>query len=263
MRALITGCSTGIGRATAIELTKRGYEVVATARKLESLEDLDVAERQRLDVDDDASVADCVAEAGPVEVLVNNAGFEVAGPAERVPIDEVKRMFETNVFGALRMIQAVLPSMREQGGGTIVNLSSVAGRAVGPLASTYAASKWALEALSEGLHIEMRHFNIWTYIIEPGVIDTNFETNIRRYGVDDQPYDELQRQWDEAFDRLGRQSAPGPELVAATIADAIESDGTKRRWPVGADAELICGTRDSMDDNAFEATMRETLQFHW
>jgi len=263
VRALITGCSTGIGRATAIELTKRGYEVVATARKPETLDDLDVAQRLRLDVDDDASVADCVAEAGPVEVLVNNAGFEVAGPIERVPIDEVKRMFETNVFGALRMIQAVLPSMREQGGGTIVNVSSVAGRAVGPLASTYAASKWALEALSEGLHIEMRHFNIWTYLIEPGVIETNFETSIRRYGVDDTPYDELQRQWDESFDRLGRQSAPGPELVAATIAEAIESDGTRRRWPVGDDAALICGARDSMDDTAFEASMRETLQFHW
>ena len=263
MRALITGCSTGIGRATAIELTKRGYEVIATARRPETLEDLDVAERLRLDVDDDASVADCVAEAGPVEVLVNNAGFEVAGPVERVPLDEVKRMFETNVFGALRMIQAVLPSMREQGGGTIVNLSSVAGRAVGPLASTYAASKWALEALSEGLHIEMRHFNIWTYIIEPGAIDTEFQTNIRRYGVDDQPYDELQKQWDEAFDRLGDESTPGPELVAATIAEAIESDGTRRRWPVGADAELICGARDSMDDNGFEAAIRETLQFHW
>src|SRR5437763_6519253 len=111
--ALITGCSSGIGRATAVELTKRGYEVVATARRPETLDDLDVAERLRLDVDDDASVADCVAEAGPVEVLVNNAGFEVAGPLERVPIDEVKRMFETNVFGTLRMIQAILPSMRE------------------------------------------------------------------------------------------------------------------------------------------------------
>src|SRR5581483_10227219 len=146
-RALITGCSTGIGRATAVELTKRGFEVVATARRPETLDDLDVAERLRLDV---------------VDVLVNNAGFEVSGPLERVPVDEVKRMFETNVFGALRMIQAVLPSMREKGGGTIVNVSSVAGRAVAPLGGAYSASKWALEALSEGLHIEMRHFNIWT-----------------------------------------------------------------------------------------------------
>jgi NAD(P)-dependent dehydrogenase (short-subunit alcohol dehydrogenase family) len=262
-RALITGCSTGIGRATAIELTKRGYSVVATARRPEALDDLDVAECLRLDVDDDASVAETVAAAGPVDVLVNNAGFEVAGPIERVPIAEVKRMFETNVFGALRMIQAVLPSMREQGGGTIVNLSSVAGRAVGPHASTYSASKWALEALSEGLHIEMGHFGVRAFIIEPGVIETNFASNIRRFGADDAPYDELQKLWDVAMDRLGRESAPGPEVVAATIAEAIESDGSRWRWPVGDDAQLICGARDSMDDATFEAAMRETLQFHW
>jgi NAD(P)-dependent dehydrogenase (short-subunit alcohol dehydrogenase family) len=262
-RVLISGCSTGIGRATALELTKRGHQVVATARRPETLDDLDVAERLRLDVDDDASVAEGVAAAGPVDVLVNNAGFEVAGPLERVPIDEVKRMFETNVFGALRMIQAVLPSMREKGGGTIVNVSSMAGRAVGPLGGTYSASKWALEALSEALHIEMRHFNIWTYMIEPGAIETDFESNIRRYGVDDAPYDELQIQWDAAMDRLGRQDAPGPEVVAATIAEAVESDGSQWRWPVGNDAVLICGARNSMDDNTFEATMRETLQFHW
>jgi NADP-dependent 3-hydroxy acid dehydrogenase YdfG len=262
-RALITGCSTGIGRATAVELTKRGHSVVATARKPDTLADLDVADCLALDVDDDSSVASAVAAAGPVEILVNNAGFEVNGPIERVPLDEVKRMFETNVFGALRMIQAVLPAMREQGGGTIVNVSSVAGRAVGPMASAYAASKWALEALSEGLHIEMGHFGVRTFIIEPGVIGTNFESNIRRYGADTAPYDELQQQWDGAMDRLGRQSAPGPEIVAATIAEAIESDGARWRWPVGADAELICGARDSMDDTAFEAAMRETLQFHW
>jgi len=262
-RVLITGCSTGIGRATAVELTKRGNEVVATARRPETLDDLDVADRLALDVDDDSSVAACVAAAGDVDVLVNNAGFEVNGPIERVPIDEVKRMFETNVFGALRMIQAVLPSMRERGGGTVVNVSSVAGRAVGPLGALYAASKWALEGLSEGLHIEMAHFGVRTFIIEPGVIETNFQGNIRGYGVDDAPYDELATQWDAAMNRLGRANPPGPEVVAQTIAEAIESDGSQWRWPVGADADLICGARNSMDDNEFEAAMRETLQFHW
>ena len=262
-RALITGCSTGIGRATAVELTKRGYEVVATARRPEMLDDLDVALRLALDVDDDSSVATCVEAAGGVDVLVNNAGFEVNGPIEKVPLDEVKRMFETNVFGALRMVQAVLPSMRSRGGGTVVNVSSVAGRAVGPLGGLYASSKWALEALSEGIHIEMGHFGIKVRIIEPGVIQTNFQASIRSYGVDEAPYDEMQTQWDAAMNRLGRENAPGPEIVAQTIAEAIESDGTQWRWPVGDDAQLICGARDGMDDAAFEATMRETLQFHW
>jgi len=262
-RALITGCSTGIGRATAVELTKRGFEVVATARRPETLDDLDVSARLALDVDDDASVAACLSSAGDIDVLVNNAGFEVNGPVESVPIDEVKRMFETNVFGVLRMVQAVLPFMRGRGSGTIVNVSSVAGVAVGPLASTYAATKWAVEALSEGLHIEMGHFGIRTFIIEPGVIETNFQNNIRRYGVDSAPYDEMATQWDAAMDRLGRENAPGPEVVAQAIAEAIESDGPQWRWPVGDDAQLICGARNSMDDATFESTMRETLQFHW
>jgi NAD(P)-dependent dehydrogenase (short-subunit alcohol dehydrogenase family) len=144
-----------------------------------------------------------------------------------------------------------------------VNVSSVAGRAVGPLGALYASSKWALEGLSEGLHIELSHFGIKTRIIEPGVIETNFQANSRSYGVDSAPYDELSTLWDAAMDRLGRANPPGPEVVAATIAEAIESGGDQWRWPVGADAELICGARDAMDDNEFETTMRETLQFHW
>ena len=123
-RALVTGCSTGIGRATALELTARGYEVVATARRPGTIADLEVAEKLALDVDSDSSVAEAVAAAGPVDVLVNNAGFGVEGPIESVPIDEVRRMFETNVFGSVRMIQAVLPGMRERARGAIVNVTS-------------------------------------------------------------------------------------------------------------------------------------------
>ena len=113
--ALITGCSSGIGRATAVELTKRGYDVVATARRPETLDDLDVARRLALDVDDDASVASVREAVGAVDVLVNNAGFGVEGPVESVPLTEVRRLFETNFFGAARMIQAFVPAMRERG----------------------------------------------------------------------------------------------------------------------------------------------------
>ena len=125
-RALITGCSTGIGRATAVDLHARGYEVIATARRLETIEDLEVAGTLALDVDSDEWVANVVAEAGPIDVLVNNAGFGVEGSIETVPLDEVRRMFETNVFGSARMIQAFLPGMREHGAGTIVNVASTA-----------------------------------------------------------------------------------------------------------------------------------------
>src|SRR5215471_12920486 len=148
-RVLITGCSTGFGRATAVELTKRGHEVLATARRPETLEDLDVAEKMRLDVDEDGSVSDTVKAAGRVDALVNNAGFGITGPVEHVPLPELRRMFETNVVGALRMIQAVLPQMRERGSGTIVNVTSLAGLVTPPTGGAYSATKHALEALSE------------------------------------------------------------------------------------------------------------------
>src|SRR5207248_1376906 len=130
-RALVTGCSTGIGRATAIELTARGYEVIATARRVETLADLKVAQTLALDVDDDEAVAAIRDQVGPVDVLVNNAGFGVEGAVETVPLSDVRRMFETNFFGAARMIQAFVPAMRERGSGAIVNVTSTAGIAAG------------------------------------------------------------------------------------------------------------------------------------
>jgi NADP-dependent 3-hydroxy acid dehydrogenase YdfG len=171
-RALITGCSTGIGRATAVELMKRGHEVVATARRPEVLDDLDVTMRLALDVTSDASVAAAVAAAGEIDILVNNAGIGVGGPVEQVPLAEAMAMFDTNVWGAARMVQAVAPGMRERSRGWIVNVTSLAGRAVAPLMGYYAASKWALEALSEAMDAELRHWNIRTIVIEPGLIDT-------------------------------------------------------------------------------------------
>ena len=117
--AVVTGCSSGIGRATALELTARGYEVIATARRHESIADLAVARTLALDVDSDESVAAAQAAVGPVDVVVNNAGFGIEGPVEEVPLAEVRRAFETNFFGAARMIQAFVPAMRERGNGRI------------------------------------------------------------------------------------------------------------------------------------------------
>lgn len=264
MRALITGCSTGIGRATAVELTKRGLEVVATARRPETLEDLDVTEKLRLDVDDDASVAEVKAKAGEVDVLVNNAGIGIHAPVETAPLDEVRRILETNVLGPVRMIQAFAPQMRERGSGVIVNVSSVAGRVAGPLGGYYSASKWALEAISESLHYEIGHFGVRVAIVEPGGFDTNFGDNRRLAGIEP-PYDELDRIWEEAQGRLmgNRGERPGPELVAQTIADAVEGKERKLRWMVGDDAKLVLDTRYSMSDEDFERTMREVLKLDW
>ena len=223
-RALITGCSTGIGRATAVELTRRGYEVVATARRRDDLGDLDVARRLALDVTSDRSVDDAVAAAGDIDVLVNNAGISVGGPIEKVPLDRAKAMFETNVWGAARMIQALAPGMRARNRGAIVNVTSAAGRAVGPLNGYYSASKWALEALSEAIDLEFAHWGIKVIVVEPGQIATPMFQKEEIYGSDAPPYDELARICGGASSRLSAGNPPGPEVVAAAIADALERD---------------------------------------
>jgi NAD(P)-dependent dehydrogenase (short-subunit alcohol dehydrogenase family) len=261
-RVLITGCSSGFGRATAVELKKRGFEIVATARRPESLEDLDVDVRLTLDVTDDASVAAAVGQAGTIDVLVNNAGIGVSGPVEIVPLAEVRRLFETNFFGAVRMMQAVLPQMRARGSGTIVNVSSVSGKVAAPLSGFYAASKFALEAVSEATHFEMGHFGIRTVLIEPGYFKTNISDSGTGYGMEEPPYDELAVATEKMTAALGRGEAPGPEVVAVAIADAIESPGPTR-VPVGTDAEMVLGARASMDDATFESTMRQVLDLDW
>jgi short-subunit dehydrogenase len=263
-RAIVTGCSTGIGRATAVELSARGYEVVATARRLGTLDDLKVAQRLELDVDSDASVAAAFANAGPIDVLVNNAGFGVEGAVETVPLDEVRRMFETNVLGAARMIQAFVPAMRERGSGTVVNVTSTAGIASPPLGGYYAASKFALEALSEALHLEVGHFGVRVRVVEPGVIETNFGANVLDHRNEPGPYEELARMWEGAQAKLGGgEPAPGPELVASVIGDALESDRAQLRWPVGNDAEMVAAARQGMSYDDFEAAMRQVLELDW
>jgi NAD(P)-dependent dehydrogenase (short-subunit alcohol dehydrogenase family) len=263
-RVLITGCSTGFGRATAVELTKRGHDVMATARRAETLDDLDVGQKLRLDVDDDLSVADAVERAGRVDALVNNAGFGIVGPIEHVPLSEFRRMLETNVFGAMRMIQAVLPQMRERGSGTIVNVTSLAGLVTAPLGGTYSASKHALEAVSEALHYEVGHFGVRVALIEPGFFETEFQGKEPRFGLDGPPYDELDRQWSVSFEKLqGGEPPSGAEPVAQVIADAVEGTDDRLRWPVGPDAEMVLSARNSMDDATFEATMRGVLDLTW
>ena len=263
MRVLITGCSTGFGRETAIELARRGHEVVATARRPETLADLDVALKLGLDVDSSESVSAAVAQAGEVDALVNNAGWSTHGPIEKVPLEEVRRMFETNFFGAVRMIQAIAPKLRARKSGVIVNVSSMAGRVAAPLMGFYAASKFALEGLSEALHFELGHFGIRVVVIEPGFMQSSFRANATRHGTDDAPYDELQRAWAGSDEVLIGGERPGPEIVGVAVADAIEGTRQVLRWPVGKDAEFVLKARSSMDDAAFEEAMRGILKLQW
>ena len=262
-RVLITGCSTGFGRAAAVELTKRGHDVIATARRPETLDDLDVTARLALDVTDNASVRAAVAAADPVDALVNNAGFGVVGPVERVSLDEGRRCMDTNLFGAARVIQAVLPGMRARQAGTIVNVTSVAGRVDVPLDGFYSASKWALEGLSESLSFEVGHFGIRVRIVEPGAFETAFSDNVVRDAMAS-PYDELDQAWNDARGVLaGDGPPPDAEVVAGVIADAVESTEARLRWPVGADADLALGAKDSMSFEDFETTMRGILGLKW
>src|SRR5262249_43914875 len=176
----ITGCSSGIGRATAIRLAKAGMPVFATARKRESIADLEQQGCQTLslDVTSEASMSAAVLAVekahGAVGVLVNNAGYSQSGAIEAVPLDRVRAQFETNVFGLVRLIQLVLPKMREQGYGRIVNLSSMGGKLVFPGGGFYHATKYAVEALSDALRFEVRGFGIRVILIEPGLIKSGF-----------------------------------------------------------------------------------------
>src|SRR5215218_1322987 len=186
MNVLITGCSTGIGRATAERLARTGMTVYATARRPETIADLEEAgcRTLALDVVDEESmraavVAVALAE-GSVGALVNNAGYSQSGAVESVPLDEVRRQFETNVFGLLRMCQLVLPGMRREGGGRIVNISSMGGKLVFPGGGIYHATKFSVEALSDALRFEVRGFGIGVSIVEPGLIKTEFATAVGR-----------------------------------------------------------------------------------
>lgn len=171
-RILITGASRGLGHALAVELTRRAHEVVASARQIADLADLQAAEKIALDVTMPSSVRDAVAAAGDVDIVINNAAINVEGPVEAVPIDTIQSVFETNVFGPLRVIQGFLPVMRARRTGLIVNISSLAGRFAPPLQGVYSASKAALEMLSEALQFEVQNFGVQVVIIQSGGIRT-------------------------------------------------------------------------------------------
>ena len=262
MRVLVTGAARAIGRATVEVLAARGHEVVATARHVDLLEGLPAAQILELDVSDDASVHAAVAAAGELDAVVNNAGVPGSGPLETFPLESFRRVLEVNTLGPLRMAQAVAPRWRARGSGVLVNVSSVQGKIGTPLEGPYAASKHALEALSESLHFELGHFGIRVVIIEPGYIAPGM-----KHG-DELPvpalYADLDAQWSgTAGTLLGAEGRPGPELVGVAVADALEDPSTPLRVEVGDDAALVLRLRRTLGDAEFEATMREALGLTW
>jgi NAD(P)-dependent dehydrogenase (short-subunit alcohol dehydrogenase family) len=266
---LITGCSTGIGRATAQRLAARGHTVYATARRPESIADLEArgCKTLALDVTDEASMraaVDAVVEAeGAVGVLVNNAGYSQSGALETLDLDDVRRQFETNVFGLLRMAQLVLPGMRGQRFGRIINVSSMGANFTFPGGGAYHATKYAVEALSDALRFEVAGFGVDIVIIQPGLIRTEFGATAAGEAeqVADGPYGHFNatvaRTTREAYGNgpLARLGA-GPDAVAKTIERAITTRRPKIRYRVTPLARVLIGQHAVMTDRMWDAMLR-------
>jgi NAD(P)-dependent dehydrogenase (short-subunit alcohol dehydrogenase family) len=257
---LVTGASSGIGRATVAACAARGWHVAATMRRPDDAGDLAALPGVivlPLDVTSPASVAAAVAavvaEFGRLDAVVNNAGYAVDGVFETAADDTIRRQFETNVFGVMRVTQAAIPVMRRQRRGTIVQVSSMGGRVTFPLYSIYHATKWAVEGFSESLAFELRPFGIRMRLIEPGAVRTAF------YGSSREPiaappaagYDELAARCEAISLAGGRNRGSSPEVVAATIVRAIEDRGWRLRYPVAAPAPLLLSLRRILPERWF------------
>jgi NAD(P)-dependent dehydrogenase (short-subunit alcohol dehydrogenase family) len=267
---LITGCSSGIGRATALRLAGSGWTVYATARRPESIGDLEQAgcRTLALDVTDEDSMRAAVQTVelaeGALGALVNNAGYSQSGAVETVPPDALRRQFETNVFGLVRLTQMVLPKMRERRYGKIVNVGSMGGRLTFPGGGVYHASKYAVEALSDALRFELRGFGIDVILLEPGLITTEFgeaaTAALTRATSQDGPYAGFNAAvgaltrgaYDGPMHRLGG----GPDRVAKAIAGALESRRPPARITVTPSAKMMIFTRKLLSDRAWDAMMR-------
>jgi len=260
--AVVTGTSTGIGLATTLHLARNGYRVLAGMRNLAKADPLRAAASQEklaieviaLDVTSTDSVTRAFERIGPVDVLVNNAGIGGATPLELTPEDEHVRVFDTNYFGAIRRIQAVLPAMRERRRGTIVNITSIAGLVATPNQIPYSASKWALECAGEALAHEVRRFGIRVVNIEPGVVMTSIFENSNEATRYDKtsPYQPIMRRNGKLFAAGFREPAP-VEAVAETILAAIRSPEYRLRWPVGKDALGLSQGRRRISDEEWVA----------
>jgi NAD(P)-dependent dehydrogenase (short-subunit alcohol dehydrogenase family) len=264
--ALVTGCSTGIGRAAALQLHRAGVTTVATARSLRTLDELADAGCTvlELDVTDDAGRRACVEEVtarhGGVDVLVNNAGYAEMGPVEQVPLDAWRRQLETNVLGPVALSQLVLPGMRAAGRGRIVNVSSMGGEITFPGGGAYHASKYALEALSDALRVEVRPFGVQVVVVQPGPVATSFGDNAADLGVYDRgPYGGLSRALARAIhEQTPRGSAP--EAVARVVVRAATTRRPATRYRVGAMSRGLVLGRRVVPDRTWDALMRSQFR---
>lgn len=272
--AVVTGSSSGIGYETSLLLARNQFITYATMRNLNKSERLqEIASKEKiqlivteLDVNNDKSVEDAIGsiikENGKIDLLVNNAGYALFGPFEEASIEEIRQQFETNYFGMIRATKAVIPTMRKQGSGTIVNISSVGGRiGLTPFGTAYHASKFALEGFTESLRHELAEFNINIILIEPGFIRSNFMDNIKTVkGFDStkSPYAKTAQQLFQGLESFIASSSH-PADVAQVILDAVNSPKPEIRYPVGKDAESLFKMRTELSDRQMENWVRESF----
>jgi short-subunit dehydrogenase len=274
--AVVTGSSSGIGYETSLLLARKGFDTFATMRKLEggSRQITDIAKNEnlplqviQLDVNNDKSVIDAinriVKKKDRIDVVVNNAGYALGGAFEETSMDEIKKQFETNFFGAVRVMQAVIPIMRKQRSGKIVNITSMGGRISIPLSAFYHGSKFALEGLSESIQYELEPFGIKIILIEPGAIGSNFWKNIKTANKassnPNSPYAQLANNMSEAFKKI-EQNAIHPSEVAKVILDAVTSDDPQLRYLVGNDAAMLMEARKNMSDREFRSLIKKQFE---
>jgi NAD(P)-dependent dehydrogenase (short-subunit alcohol dehydrogenase family) len=273
---LITGCNSGFGLHASLTFARQGHDVFATVRNLDRAAPLrDAAKAEdlelhvlRLDVRDADSVEGAVAEVmermGRIDVCVNNAGLELRGPVEECSDDEMLVQFDTNVFGLVRVVRAVLPVMRAQRSGVIVNVGSLAGLVARPFGGLYSATKHAVEAISEALHFECAPFGIRVAVLEPGQFETELLNNAITAAqfTNDSIYKAASDRFDEALQRLAPDGVRAPpEMVAETIVAVAEDDSAGLRHLIGADADLVWSVRNGSTFEQYEQTVRQALDW--
>ena len=271
--AVITGCSSGVGFETSILLARNGFRTYATMRNLEKASRLaELVKKEgldlkilRLDVTNEDSVTESIekiiSETKRVDVLVNNAGFAIFGALEDTLLDEMKEQFETNFFGSVRTIQAVLPTMKKQKKGKIINVSSMVGKFGVPFNSIYVSTKFALEGLTESLRYELHNFGIDVVLVEPGVIKSDFFNNIRLSNKSGQnsSYSNLLHTRLRGIESMLKNKASSPSTVAKEILNIINSNGSNLRYVVGEDAVFMTNLKKNLTDEEFENHMKNTI----
>ena len=271
--AIVTGSSTGIGYETSLILARNGFLTYATMRNLNKSEDmkLTVAKEnlpiqiKQLDVTEDLSVKNAIqeisSETGRIDVIVNNAGYGLNGAFEDLAMDEVKAQYETNVYGLMRTTQAVLPIMRKQKSGTIINISSGAGRFGFPGGSAYVSTKFAVEGLSESMSYELEPFGIKVVIVEPGVIRTNFMDGLviaKKSQDPNSPYSQIMQKIATGFEEM-MKNASSPDLVAKVVLNAIRDKNPSLRYLAGNDVEAWLGGNRKIADEELYKMMKQNL----